>query len=256
FANCSFAGEVGRARAGVVVKAAMVLGLWLLSLSAVSASVEIRERVGTARDAKSGEVLYRELHRERWSAGRILDAEVRYVDADGDAIGRKRIDFSINAVLPRFETRDHRSGHLEAGRLTDLGYVVRYREKEGAQFEVGTVTADEAMVADAGIDRKVARVWDDLVRGRERVFGLIIPSSQDVYDFRVHALAPHELPEWQDAPAWLVLKVVPENFLLRLAAPEILLGYDRQTRQLRRYVGPSNLRGADGAPLDVVIDYP
>ena len=141
---------------------ALILGLGLeLAMAAAPVRAvqdedgQVRVRTGIACDRSSGAPLYREIHKERWVEGRLVEDRVSYHRPDGNEFAAKRVDYRASAIAPEFELADAASGHEEALQRIGDTLVVRYRASQDAPERSATLPATGGLIADAGFERFV-----------------------------------------------------------------------------------------------------
>lgn len=234
---------------------ALVLAFALLPAASVfaegSGEGRMNTRTGVACDRSSGEPLYRELHEERWEAGRLVEDRVTYRRPAGEVFATKWVDYRTNPFTPDFELVNSATGHTEGLQRAADVLVVRYRASQGEPERSATLPFPAEFIADAGFDRFIEQSWDRLLAGETVVRPFLIPSRLGVVDMRIRRLA-------RGAAAGeraIAFELAIDSLLLRLIVPAIRVVYDRSARTLLRYDGTSNLRGADGRNLDVTIEF-
>jgi hypothetical protein len=230
-----------------VSAARLALAALLLAAAAPAPAAEVEERfTGTAR-GRDGAVRYLEDHVVRRSGERLLDAVTTYRDEAGRVLAVLRTDFSSDPFAPSYWFEDLQHGEREAVEVRPdaLRLAAPGRDRVLPRDEAG----GPRLVSGQGLDRLVQASLDGLAEGQELAVAYAIPSRLDTYRFRIRAAEPH--------PGDTVLRVRIEigSALLRLFAPSLDVEYDRATRRLLRYRGPSNLTDAQGRPQSVEISY-
>jgi hypothetical protein len=105
------------------------------------------------------------------------------------------------------------------------------------------------LVTGQGLDRLVRDHLDGLRAGERLVVAFAIPSRHDTFEFRLR-LAPG-----QPSDASVQVRLEAASWVLRLLAPSMDVEYDRATRRLLRYRGPSNLPDEGDEHPEVEITY-
>lgn len=232
----------------VKLLATTALAMTLL-LDASSAATQ-RWRTGTAVDLSSGELIYKAFHHETLADGRVLLDKVRYVDPKGSALAAKRTDFSRSSMTPEFQLINARTGHREGLKLDDAGgFHVSFKRSEKHEAKSLLLQGPNNALADAGFDRFIEDNWDRLVAGEVLIRDFLIPSELDFFSFQIKTVPA------ADPQAHVHFVMEAENFLIRLLTPSITVRYDRLTRRLLRYDGPSNLRDEEGSNYLVKIEF-
>ena len=208
------------------------------------------QRVGTAVDAASGAMLYRESHVETYEGDRLTADRVSYTDPSGQRFATKQVQFFAGSFVPSFRFENRRTGHLEACQPLGGDMVeVSFREGGDGPVETRELSAPRDTLADAGFDRFIEAEWDAMTSGQPLVRPFLVPGRFELIDFRLRDAGG------MDGGGAQRFAMEIDSFLLRLLAPTILIDYDRETRRLLRYEGPSNLRDASGNNYDVVITF-
>ena len=111
-----------------------------------------------------------------------------------------------------------------------------------------TVVVGPDTVIDAGFDDWGRGRWNALAGGSTSRAQFVVPSRDAQVPVRVQRV---------DAPsAGLVRFRLSLDSWLDFVAPSMQITYDASTRRLRTFEGIGTIRGANGAPLKVRIDFP
>jgi len=217
-------------------------------------SAEERLRIGRAYDAQTGVLLYEARHVETLANGRVVSDHVRYLDPNGRTIAEKQVDFRGHPYTPEFRLDNDRTGHMEALLREDGGEIeVRFRERADQELRQIRLDAPTDAVADAGFDRLIESNWEKLSAGERLTRRFLIPSRLEFMDFRIGRAAD---PDDGDAdPDTVRFALEADSVLVRLFAPTISMLYDRESRRMLRYEGPSNLRDESGDNHVVRIEF-
>lgn len=209
-------------------------------------------RIGEARDLREGRLLYREEHLlKRGTDGEPVERLVLYRCPDGAAFGRKTLSYGSNPLVPSFRMEDARWGYVEQLQSTPDGQQLTVRRPGGAERS-GTIAVDDsALVADAGYDEFVRRRWDDLISGRKVPLDFIVPSRLTYYGFAAQLKREEQVEDG----ALKVFSLGLAGFF-RIFVPEIEVAYDAETRELRRFVGLTNIRNVEDKNVEARINFP
>jgi hypothetical protein len=209
-------------------------------------------RIGEARDLKDGRVLYREEHLLRRAPdGDPQQRIVLYRCPDGVAFGRKTLDYGSNPLVPSFRMEDARWGYVEQLEPTGDGLQLTVN-RPGENARSGTVAVeDSALVADAGYDEFVRQRWDELITGKKVPLDFIVPSRLTYYGFAVQLKREEQVEDG----ALKVFSLGLAGFF-RIFLPEIEVAYDAETRELRRFVGLTNIRNVEDKNVEARISFP
>lgn len=223
----------------------------MLAGAALPAAATTNTFVGYATDPASGALRYREIHVERTTAGADL-LETTYVDAGGEVIARREVDFGSDPLAPEFRFEDVRSGRVVG--MVRVGDAIEAFRRSGPQEaeERRRLEAPRELVADAGFDRFVSTAWDRLTAGETVAAEFLAASRFTTFRCTMRLVGEGTL----DGEPSVTFRMGASNPLIRLLAPEVDVTYHRETRRLLRYEGPSNIRDADGRPMIVRIDFP
>lgn len=223
--------------------------VWLVCVD--SATAEIRRRAGCAHDRSTGEALYAEIHEERFHAGRIVSARVRYTNPEGRGFAEKFLDFSVSAQMPRFYFENSATGHAEGLESDGDGLTVLFRESRASGMRRSRPDGAAGGIADAGFDHFIGKHWSRLMRERGLVRPFLIPSLGRFVDFRIRRVESG--PMRPEGEVGFILEA--DSALLRLLVPAVRVDYTAGDRRLRRYTGLSNVRDESGRNFDVVIVF-
>jgi hypothetical protein len=215
-------------------------------LAALGDGERVERFTGTATGA-GGAVLYREEHEVRLAGDRLVSAATVYLDASGRRIATLHTDFAADPFAPSYVFEDLRSGVVESVARSAEGLAVRAGERTRTLRDAPG--GGRRVAAGQGLDRVVRARLDDLARGESLSLSYVIPSRLDAYHLRVRAVDPGR------PGARLRVRVEFSSWLLRLLAPALEVEYDRSTRRLLRYRGPSNLADPGGENPTVEITY-
>lgn len=208
--------------------------------------------VGEARDARTGELLYRELHEQAIEEGGVERLVTDFAGPAGDLFATRVERFAAAGFAPEVELRDRRTEAVEGIRHRDGDIVLHRSRAPDFLSEERRFQEPSLLAAGAGVDRLVVARWDALRAGETVRFSLAVPSRLRLMEFEL-ALAgervEHETPT-------VTFQMVPSNPLIQLLAGRIRLTYHRDLRLMLRYEGPSSVELAGGGRPRVVVDLP
>jgi hypothetical protein len=199
--------------------------LTLLLTTTLAGPAHAARVIGEARDLRSGDLLYKELH--SCEPGGIL-CSVAYVDDSGAVIAEKTIDYSRDDIAPQLLISDYRN----------------QREL------VINAAAEAGLVVDAGFDNFIRNNWQTLGDSGTVNFNFLVPGRDKALRMRARQAQSDECET-----GTLCLEVGLDNWLLGALTDPILLTYSRDSRRLLRYRGISNLASNDGQSQMVDIRY-
>ena len=206
--------------------------------------------VGEAFSINSEELLYRETHCQ---SDNKLKREVLYKNPEGESIAYKSIDYRNGFSTPsfkqtNFQTNEETEVTIEKNIVT-LSFTDANREQTQKTFEKNAFS-DLPMVIDAGFDAYIRENWDSLVSGERQQFQFPLVTRTALIELQVSASSCSFQSENSQC-----FKLEMSNFLYRMLASPIELGYDPGQKQLIRYRGLSNIEDENGKGLDVDIRY-
>ncbi len=204
--------------------------------------------IGEARDADSGQVLYREYHYRQPGSGL---GSVEYRSPEQRLLSTKTLDFNHAPWAPAFRQVDFRTGELIFARWQGQTLTMGYRESQRDTLRQEQVDPQQ-LVADAGFDSFIRAHWNGLVDDQAQRFEFAIPSRLSTLTLVAQRRDCEESSAEQEA---VCFRVKPENWLFAMLADPIDLKYARQDRQLLSFRGLSNITDADGNPQVVTIRY-
>jgi hypothetical protein len=231
--------------AATVHGACLLTALLLASGQAGGATIE--RTTGQATDLRTGRLLYEEQH---WI--RTTETErsrlVVYRCPDGRAFARKRVKDTTFTGAPAFDFDDARDGYREGVEGASGTRRAYWRASALSPLRERTVVVGPDTVIDAGFDDWVRERWNALAGGSTSRAQFVVPSRDAQVPVRVQRV---------DAPsAGLVRFRLSLDSWLDFVAPSMQITYDASTRRLRTFEGIGTIRGANGAPLKVRIDFP
>ncbi len=226
------------------------LRLAALLLSTAPAIGFAAETVGEAYDLNSNELLYREIH--------CLDAagdsrEVIYRNDRDELIARKRVDYRSGRTTPSFVQHNLYSSQTIQVELDDGMLTMKVLDADkGEPIEVKSTEPGDRLpvVIDAGFDEFVRAHWDELVGGGKKYFLFPFASRAALVELRIRPLSCS-----YDSETDQCFRLELSNWLYRMLAAPIELGYDAESRRLMRYRGLSNIGDGNGGGLEVDIQY-
>ena len=217
-----------------------------------SANAEITQgfSIGEAFSIDSKELLYRETHCQ--SEDR-LKREVLYKNPKGKSIAYKTIDYRNGFSTPsfkqtNFETLEETEVIVDNNIVT-LSFTDSDREQTQKSFEKNRFS-DLPVVIDAGFDAYIRDNWDSLISGEALQFQFPLATRAILIELQASASDCS-----YDAENNQCFKLEMSNWLYRVLASPIELGYDRKQKQLIRYRGLSNIEDENGKGLNVDIRY-
>jgi hypothetical protein len=210
-----------------------------------SASTRPPDLIGDAYDRR-GQLRYRESHEFDESAPGTRQVTI-YRDPAGREIGRMEADYGRDPLAPEYRMVDHRHDTDEVVRREGDRVLVEHRVGDKRRSKALRVDASRPLIVGPGFNEFIRRHWEALLAGQTLVCDFVIPSRLQLVSFRIRH-TPGKASETAHR-----FTVSADNPLLRLLAPELRVEYDRHSKVLVSYQGPSNVTDDRNAPQDVVI---
>jgi hypothetical protein len=226
------------------------LPLLPILLAASFAAAESRSYRGVAVELETGKPLYSELHQEEGAGGKANLLKTTFVNAGGDTIAERTLDFKVSSTKPAYAYRDRRSGWEEGAREEGEAFRVYCRKGKGKARREKILHVPGPAVIDGGFNNFLRQNMADLDAGKKLQFNFVVPSRLDWYRF----VAREDREASKDGLKVLVAE--PENALLRLVAPRIQVTYDPKTGLMAGYQGISNLSDDKGGNQYIRLTYP
>lgn len=184
-------------------------------------------------------------------------AEVHYVSPEGEAIARKRLDYSRGQSKPSYTLIDERHDLIWSVQWEGDSHLA-LRQGDRDNPDTKRVSADEPQVVDAGFDGFITEHWDALLEGERLTFYFAFPNRLTNVRLRAERIARSDSQIVDGKDDWVYFRIQVNSRLLSLFADDLFLAYDRDNRQLQVFRGRSNLPDENGDGVDVQIryDYP
>ena len=234
---------------------ALLLVVWPL-LSGVAGAAGVTGtgtvvRRGEAFSPKTGQLLWREEHRETWTDGRQEKAEVVYTSPDAKPFARKVLTFGELRSAPDFRLDDSRDGYLEGGECKASGIRLFCRAKSGKPLEEKLHRKATDLVADAGVEEYVRSNWDRLVAGEKLSFKFAVPFEKDFFGFTVKKVDSGK----KDGKDVVRFRMSLSNPLLRAIADPIDMTWDAAAKRVLVYEGMTAINDERGRSTVARVVY-
>jgi len=212
------------------------------------ASEFIGQAIGEAFDRETNAPLYSETHCVSKDA---LARRVLYRDMEQQLIAHKFLNYETGPLTPSFVQHNMSSNDAFGVQLMDGEIIVTATEGEGAPATVALQPGVEyPIVVDAGFDAFVTTHWDGLVAGERRRFQFPVAPRETLVEMSIESVSCS-----YDTDTDQCFSLEPNNWLLRMVADQIELGYDASLQRLTRFRGVSNISDRSGSGLVVDIHY-
>ena len=220
----------------------LILLIACIALQPVAACVnpELSQRdyyaIGIVKNS-DGEVVYEEHHKHKADTkGGIT--QVEYIDPNDKLIAEKTIDYDCRASAPNYI--------LSMNQADDWVEQVQWQSNKLVVTQPGSkkeldADASQSLVIDAGFDNFVFENWQALNQGQEKEIDFLHVPGNSLFPLVIKMESGNSDVELSDDV--VLFKIKPENKLFRLFFEPIYLAYNKNSKQLDYYSGPTNLRG-------------
>lgn len=191
--------------------------------------------VGKAYNLSDDRLLYTENHSINLDENGVYQkGSVKYLDAKGEMIAEKSLDFAAGSLIPELVFIDYRDdASIRIKRDANQLELVLKDGKDSSIENLPTIDTTP-LVADAGFDRFVISNWDDLVDGKKLRFEFLALTRGEFISFYIQ--------QSDLSDEFLELKIKPKNWLVSMLVDPIYLRYQRSDRLLKEFRGVTNIR--------------
>ena len=227
------------------VKRYPVMLLLLLSSRAIALDLST---VGKAYDPGTNEILYTEYHC-------VTDDQriVEYRDIEDKLIAHKIVNYSTGLLTPSFVQHNLNQGDMmKVEVIEDRVEMQRRVIEEGVDVNPQSklLKLNLPLVIDAGFDNFIREYWNSLVQGEVITFQFPAAARVDLFDFKVNRMNCSSGDATQQC-----FNLRLDSWLLRMLVDPIELGYDKESRRLKRFQGLANIEDKNGNGYTVDIRY-
>jgi len=243
------AGAVSGAAKNLRPMRTMLLMATVLLAQSAHATGLAAETIGYAYDINSEQLLYSESHCVSADA---MVREVIYRDSSDGLIALKELSYDTGPTTPGFVQRNINTSDSVAVELRQGEVVMSFVGSGAAAARVVTKKPDAGvpLVVDAGFDAFVKANWESLLAGESKHFQFPFAARETLVELQIaSATCSYE----READQCFTLEL--NNWLFRMLADPIELGYDSDLRRLTRFRGTSNITDAEGDGMVVDIHY-
>ena len=184
-----------------------------------------------------GEIVYEEHHKHKADA-RGGTTQVNYKSLDNTLIAKKTIDYDCHASAPNYTLiMNQGEAWTEQVKWQSDQLIITQAQSEKT---IDSVDSD-ALVIDAGFDNFIFENWQALISGDKKVIDFLhVPGNRMI---RLVITLEADNPDIEIADDVALFKITTKSKLFRLFSDPIFLAYNKQSKQLDYYSGPTNLRG-------------
>ena len=198
---------------------------------------------GDAFDVTSGELLYQEIHQlVVASNSQPLRETVTYVNAEGNQIGRKSLDYQ-SLMAPNYTVSYELGDKSET--VVNSGAAI----KVSASKQKSLPVPSNLFAIDAGFHYLILSQFEQLLAGNTVTFDFLFTGRATFIEMKIK---PNR------SEGQLNLNLSLSNFLLSALVKPIELTYDINTKRLLRYQGLTNITNNEGKLIvaDIRYSYP
>lgn len=203
--------------------------------------------VGNAYD-RDGRLRYREYH-DYAAVPPAMVQQTVYRDPTGTEIARMEADYRLDRFAPAYRMLDFRHDTEEVVRRDGDAVYLEHRLGTKRRSKTLRATPGRHLVVGPGFNELIKAKWDALLAGESVFCEFAVPNRLQLVAVRIR----HEPSQEPDAGHRFT--VAAEHPLVRLLAPELRVEYDRATRVLVAYEGPSNVNDDRNRQQDVLIRF-
>jgi hypothetical protein len=192
-----------------------------------------------------GKIAYIEKHSLQKINQKILKLETSYHKENGMMFGNLNSDFTLFPTIPVYEFKDLRFDTKEGLKKEGEGYVA-YSSKSPDKTKF--LKPENNLVAGQGLYNYLYNLTvEENYDFKPIKIKFFAPANQETYDFQVSVLKSDEKT--------VTYKVGFQNWFMKMLAPHIEVTYDKKSKQLLLYNGPSNLLDDNKKTQNVKIFY-
>ncbi|WP_421920388.1 hypothetical protein [Marinifilum sp.] len=230
----------------------LLLIILTLSLSSFTSNTNERTYEGVAKDKKSKQIIYKEVHEELFKEGKHIGTITWFVCKNNIEFAKRELDFSKSFQKPSYKLIDNRNGLIEE--VTHKGgnhFDIRYRKNTNSKLKKKNIYVPEPAVVDGGFNYFIKNNWDRIISEEHINFNFLSAAFQNYFNFIIH-----RAKEKEKADNIIVLKMESKRTLLKLIMNPIYIAYDANTKRICHYEGISNIRDANGSSYKAILQYP
>lgn len=196
-------------------------------------------------DKEKKKPIYTERHTATYKNNKLQSSKNDYFDLKNNKIAELDSDYTKSLVMPTYIFRDLRTGSIEGIRMQGEKYFL-FRQEQGKKEEIHLLDNMENVFSCQGWHYYLIANLDR-IQNSSLQMKLIFPSKLDYYSFRIRPL------ETQDTI--LSLRLEFDSWFIRLFAPHLDITYNKSTKKIVQYYGPSNILDERGEIQNVHIFY-
>lgn len=204
-------------------------------------------REGVATDLKKGNFLYKEIHQiEKDTEGFNKKITSSYLDKNNSVFAKMVSDFSKNKMIPETNFEDFRFQIKQVQQLTTNDQELELIHfKNQKKLNSKTIKISKDAVAGQGFDNYIKENFTNL---KESKIKFIVLDQLDFFHFFASPL-----PAKSESIADFQLKI--SSFLASLIVSPITVTYEKESKNLIKYQGLSNIFSDNEKSQEVLITY-
>ncbi len=233
------------------IKPPIPLALTLLSLLAIfanTANSQTRSSVGDVYEVESGTLIYREFHTFSSEPGNEF-MQTQYKAPTGELLAERAVDFN-NGYASAYVFKQLEPLTVKQVTRNDEG--IEYKEVNGDKVKNHSFTVKNLnkAVVNAGMFNAVQRAWPQLINGEATLIDIVVPNRKRAFTMELKAVdvTTTNMAKYLATDSLIAFKLRLKSRLLRLIVPPIELGYNKNSKRLVFYHGPSNILKSNGKP--------
>lgn len=226
--------------------------LIVFSIYGFTVGTEDRTYEGIAKDRKSNEFIYKEVHKEIFMSGEHVQTITSFLCNNNEEFARRELDFSTSFEKPFYLLKDSRSGLLEkVVHKGDNFFEISYQKNHDSKQKTKTLYVPEPAIVDGGFNYFIKNNWHKLEKNEKLTFNFLSVAFQDFFPFRIY-----KVDQKQDEENIMLLKMECDKLLLRVLMAPIMIHYDTSSKRIFKYEGISNIRDESGSSYRALLQYP
>ncbi|MEO0367808.1 MAG: hypothetical protein AAF197_03375 [Pseudomonadota bacterium] len=207
--------------------------------------------VGRAFDIDTRVALYREEHRFAQSNSNER-MQTLYITTDEEVIGERVVEFEDGRVQ-NYSLSQPQIDFAESVARSEQGLDIKANKYGTIIDEFVNYPNARDIIIDAGFNKLIERNWDKLIAGDKIKFPFASTGRVDVVNLQLKRVAKDDEILAADNRVRFEMNIA--NPLLRLLLAPVSIEYYADIKQVARYRGISNIKGADKQNLQVVIEF-
>lgn len=220
-----------------------IRALFLICFIAIYITANAETLIGEAKH--KNKTIYSENHEIVYLKNMLKSINSDYIDTKDVKIGFRQIDFPENHYMPNLVFKDEL--HNDTYSLTIDGLKGTLKSFIDGHEKTTEFNIEDDMVVTDSISKYIYDNFS-LVMTEPKILKCLIPKSHRFVDIILKSEKSKNKDE-------AVFSLKPKSTFLSFFTSKTLIVYNIQNKQLKKYIGPSNLKDSKGKILKVEIDY-